>query len=359
MILFSCQSKTTEQDEVDNNTIEISKAQFLSENMSVGTAIKMEMEEKISFSGKIVSISNAGLVKISAPVEGIVMDINVQAGQELNANNTILKIGGSALIDLQQELAISSAKMKQLKANFNRAKQLFDENINTENDYLIAESNYKSELANYSGLKLKLENIGLNISNIENGKYASTYNIKTPIAGQVSQINCSKGQFISAEHEIAEVVNKDKIELKLSLFEKDFAKISKGQIVVFRSINDTKQNSNATISRIGNTLNSKSNTFDCYATIDKNNTASYAINHLVSGEVIIASDSAFAVPQTAVLSAGNKKYVFVVLSDDEHGYRFEKADVKTGKVDKNFIELIDFSADKLILLNGTYNIGLE
>jgi hypothetical protein len=37
----------------------------------------------------------------------------------------------------------------------------------------------------------------------------------------------------------------------------------------------------------------------------------------------------------------------------------ERVDVKTGMVDKNFIELIDFSADKPILLNGTYNIGLE
>jgi len=345
--------------EAENNFIEISKEQFLSEKMSVGTPMKIAMEESISFTGKVVSKLNGGLVKISAPVEGIVMDIHIQTGQEVKINEALLEIGGSAIIDLQQEFATSSAKIKQLKANFDRAKKLYEENINTENDFMLAESNYKSELANYVALKLKLQNIGLSILNIDNGKYASTYKLKTPINGQVSQITCLEGQFITAEHEIAEVVNKDRIELKLAFFEKDFSKITKGQKVIFRSMNETEQSTNAIINRIGNKLNTNSNTFDCYATINKENAVSYAINQLVSGEVIVATDSVFAVPQTSVLSSGNKKYVIIVVSEDENGYRLEKVDVKTGKADKNYIELIDFMKDIAIIINGTYNIGIE
>ena len=203
--LLSCNNKTSEDNETENNFIEITKEQFLSEKMAIGTPKKIAIEERISFTGKVVPKLNGGSVIINAPVEGIVMDIHVQPGQDIRLNETLFEIGGSAVIDLQQEFASSSAKIKQLQANFNRAKELYKENINTENDFMLAESLYKSELANYNALKLKLQNIGLNTSNIENGNYAATYRIKAPINGQISQITCVKGQFISAEHQIAEV----------------------------------------------------------------------------------------------------------------------------------------------------------
>lgn len=358
LLLLSCKNPVPEDNEVDNNLIEISKEQFLSEKMSIGIPQKIAMEERISFTGKVVSMLN-GVVKISAPVEGIVKDINVQTSQIIKANEVLLEIGGSALIDLQQEFATSSAKMKQLKANFDRSKQLYEENINTENEFMLAESRYKSELANYSALELKIQNIGLSISDIKNGKYADAYSLKSPISGQVSQIQCLEGQFITSEYEIAEVVNKDKIELKMAFFEKDFLKIKKGQKVIFKSMEETEEPDITTINRIENRLSDKSNTFNCYATIDKANTAYYAINQLVIGEVIVAADSVFAVPKTAVLSSGNKKYVLLVVGEDDNGYSLEKVDVKTGKTNKNYIELIDFMKDKPILISGTYNIEME
>jgi cobalt-zinc-cadmium efflux system membrane fusion protein len=357
--LLSCNNKTSEDNETENNFIEITKEQFLSEKMAIGTPKKIAIEERISFTGKVVPKLNGGSVIINAPVEGIVMDIHVQPGQDIRLNETLFEIGGSAVIDLQQEFASSSAKIKQLQANFNRAKELYKENINTENDFMLAESLYKSELANYNALKLKLQNIGLNTSNIENGNYAATYRIKAPINGQISQITCVKGQFISAEHQIAEVVNKNIIELKLAFFEKDFSKITKGQKVKFRSLNQTEQNSNAIIDRIGNKLNINSNTFDCYAKIDEENTTSYAINQLIRGEVILTSDSVFAVPQTAVLSSGNQKYVFIVVSENEKVYRLEKVNIKIGKTDKKHVELIDFEKDNQIIIDGAYNLVME
>ena len=88
----------------------------------------------------------------------------------------------------------------------------------------MAESEYKSELANYNALKLKLQDIGLNISEIEKGNFVPTYGLKSSINGQITLMNCTLGQFLIPENEIAEVADKDKVELRLDIFEKRLPK---------------------------------------------------------------------------------------------------------------------------------------
>ena len=358
MLFLSCKNEQSEQQESVSNYIEITKEQFLSENMTIGTPEKIVLEERVYFTGKIVPTVN-GIAKINAPVEGIVTEINIFNGQNIQVNEPILEIGGNALMELQQEFAISSSKIKQLQSNYERAKSLYNENIKTENEYLLAESAYKSELATYTLLKHRLQQIGLNISNIDKGNYALSYSIKSPIRGQVSQLNVLLGQYINRENEIAEVVNKNKAELQLSFFENDVSKIARGQKVVFGSMNNNGFDGVGVISRTGIILNPKSNTIDCYAAIDKARSAYFTVNQLVNGEVIVATDSVIALPQNAVLSSGNKKYVVLIAGENEKGYQLKITEVKTGKSDKNNIELIDFNTDKIILLNGAQSIGID
>ena len=357
-VLFSCNNKPTEEKLAENSLIEITKAQFQSEGMVFGTPQRVAMDERIAFTGKITSGLN-GVTRVSAPVEGIIKIIHIQQGQAVKANHALLEIGGSALLDLQQAFTSSSARIKLLKSDYERVKTLYAENIKTENEYMLAESNYKTELANFSTLKLKLQNIRLNIADIENGTYASTYCITTPIEGIISLINYYPGQYVNPEQEIVEVVNKGNMELQLALFEKDYSKIAPGQKVVFRSMGQTAQDAMATISRVGGILRTNSNTIECFATISKTNTTPFAINQQVSGEVVLASNLALAVPQTAILSSGKNDYVLVKATEETESYMFQKFKVKTGKVYNGFVELIDAPADMIILTSGIYNISLE
>ena len=268
LLISACNNKQTAEEESDNNRVDITKEQFVAENMLAGLPTKVAIEERIHFTGKIAPAIN-GVVKINAPVEGIVKVIKAQEGESIGANETLCTIGGFVLIELQQQFATSAAKLKQLEANFERAKLLYNDDIKTESEYLLIESDYKSELANYTALKLKLEYIGLDIANIENGKYASEYSIKCPVDGQLSQLNIETGQYVNQENMIAELVNKDKVELQMYFFENDFSKIRKAQKVVFGSIADASYNAKAIVTRTGSKLSDNSNTVTCYASIDK------------------------------------------------------------------------------------------
>ena len=354
----SCKNATPEEKQADNDLIEITKEQFEAEKMAFGAPEQILMEDKISFTGKIVSSLN-GISKISAPVEGIIHALHVQIGQEVKSNQTLLEIGGSALVDLQQAYASSSAKIKQLKSDYERAKVLYTENIKSENELLLSESKYKAELANQKGLKTKLQYIGLNLSDIENGNYASTYCLKSPISGQISNLSVLSGQFIKSEHDIIEVVNKTNIELQLAFFEKDYSKVRKGQKVIFGNMNGKTPQATAVISRVGSKLRSGSNTFECYATINKGDKQSHAINQLVSGEAILASDSVSALPRTAIFTLGTSKYIIVKADESDGNYSLEKVKIEIGKSNKYFIEIKNAPKNKMVLTKGTYNISLE
>jgi cobalt-zinc-cadmium efflux system membrane fusion protein len=354
LAVVSCKHEAKNEPQTDESIVEISKEQFLAENMELGMVVQTEIKEKVAFTGKIIP-KISGVAKISVPVSGKIISVNIKEGQHINANEILLKVGGSELIDLQQAFASSSAKIKHLKSDYDKAKQLFEENIKTESEYMLAESNYKVEWANYSALKAKLQNIGLNLKNIEKGEYASQYSIKSPIAGQVSEMNIVSGQHVSSETEIVEIIDNNKIELHLTIFEKDFSKMLIGQIVQFWAIDNSTSKSLAKISRIGGKLNT--NTIDCFASIsDRTNT--YAINQIVNGEITVSSDSVPAIYKNAVFTIGNNHYILIKKSEVENKYKFEKKKIRTGKSSGDYIELLEM-VDEEILMNGTYNISIE
>ncbi len=359
ILLFSaCSKKTSETPEPENDFTKITMEQFQEGKMALGKPLKMAFENSFQISGKIVSRVD-GLAKISIPIEGFIKRIHVRKGQSVKSGEVLFEIEGSALIELQKAFAISSAKMPQLQSDFERIEQLFKENIKTESEFMIAESAYKTELANYSALKQNLENIHLSISDIENGNYASVYQIKSPIQGQVVDVQTTPGQYVSPQSSIAEIVDARKKHLQLLVFENDYSKIKSGQKVAFKTASEKGAYSTATITSIGKILNMQSKSFDCFAEISDTDKSKFIINQLVHGQVILNTDTVFALPQEAILKSGNNQFVFVKAREIGNELFLEKVKVRVGRSSKNHVELIDGPLNKQILISGAYHISSE
>ncbi len=355
-ILFSCGNEPEAETPTNNDLVEVTGEQFLSENMQLGTVQQVLMEERISFTGKIVP-DPQGIALINAPIEGFVRTINVRKGDYVSTNATIIEIGGNALIDLQQAFTASSARLRRFRADYERIKILYDDNISTEKEFVQAESDYKSELASYNGLRMKLQDIGLNISDIEKGNYVPVYSLKSPINGQVSMINCKQGQFLMPGNEIAEVADKGKVELRLDIFEKDYPKIASGKKVVFRSVDEMSQNISATITRVGNKIEAGSSAIECFASINPEDGVKFAINQLVSGEIIIEADSVPAIQQSALLTSGESKYILVKTGEGDGTITFRKVRVDDGRIFNDYVELLNLDIKDSIIISGTYNLN--
>ncbi len=358
LILGACTTTiSNEQENADNGFIKISKAQFLSEKMKMATADMLPFANKLHFTGTIVPSRN-GVAVLSAPVAGTIKNIQCNIGQSVNKGKALIEIAGYDIINLQKEYAESAALLQRLKVDYERAKILYSEKIGVQKDFVQTESAYKAELAMNKALKMKIENANLNAGAIAEGNFFSSYTLLAPITGSITQVDAIIGQSIDLKSELAKIVDETTFRLSIPIFGKDIHKIYKSQKVTFGFSDDKTISHYATISNVGKSINPVTKSVNCFAQLD--NQVSYVSNQFVEGNIILSTDSALAVPKSAMLKSENEYFILLFEKETEEEYVFKKEKISMERETKEYIELNGTvtNTDK-ILIKGIYNIVIE
>jgi membrane fusion protein, heavy metal efflux system len=357
VIIVSCKSKSEQIAESDSELIEITKAQFESENMVIGEAMLQPFKDVIHFTGTIIPAYD-GQAYVSLSIPGRITKIHCKPGQIINKASIMFDISGNEFVDMQKDFAESSAIVSRLKSDYLRAKELYNENIATQKDFTLAESNYLAENAKYMALKIKLESIGLDVSKIKKGEFYSSYTIKAPISGFVSSINASIGQYVEPQQKMAEIIDAQSFQLRLFVFENNINQIRIGQTVLFYLSGDKSEKYEATMNSVGKTIMSDSKSIECYASIAEPDNKNIVGNQFVEGEVYTVVDSVLSVPETAIIYSENDSYLLMYEKEVDSIYYFKKVKVNTGRKINKYVELTEqFPAGK-ILVDGIYNIQI-
>ena len=358
MIFFSCKNKQEESSNTDTGLIEITKAQFNSEKMEFGMPKLHPFNELVPFTGNIVP-SVKGLAQISLPLSGLINKIYCKPSQKVSKGTLLFEISGNEFIDIQKDFAESSAILKRLKSEFELVKELHSENIGTYKEFVLAESVYHAEQAKYNALKIKLENMGLDVSLVEKGEFLPTFSIKSPINGYVSSIDVTIGQFIDPQQKIAEIIDTRDYQLKLSVFENEINKVKVGQIVYYFINGNESERHPAKIKSVGKSFVKNTKSIDCYAEIENLNKINIVSNQYAEGEIITTVDSVFSLPQSAIIKSENESYVLMLEKEDETSYYLNKVLITTGRMNNNLVELIAPLLSGKIIISGIYNIQIE
>lgn len=359
LLATSCNSKSVEPTLVNSNDwIEINKSQFELENMELGEPELKPSSESIHFTGKIIP-SPKGIANISVTIAGVLQKINCNPGELIQKGQVLFEISGNEFIDMQRDFAGSAAALVRLKSEYERTKELLDENIGTQKELILAESSYKTELAKYAAINLKLEQIGLDVSKIENGNFYASYAVKSPINGYVANTYSSVGQYIEQQFILAEIIDINLLQLKFTIFENDINKLSAGQHIDFYLGGNKTISHNAKLTFIGKTINNNSKAIDCYAEIYNLAQENIVSNQFVEGEIIIGNDSMYSLPETAFVKLADEDYILNLENESDSSYFFSKISVKTGIKNNGYIELIDLQKINKVLVRGTYNIKID
>lgn len=253
---------------------------------------------------------------------------------------------------LQQEFAESAAAFQKAKADYERMKLLRAENIGAKKDYVSAESIYKSSLASYNALKARIHSLSINPSQIENGQMYASFPVVSPIDGYVTSSGVVVGQYVDMTDDITQIVNTDKLQLKLSIFEADIQKIQEGQRVRFYLNGQPENVLLGTINTVGKGINPETKSIDCIALIDESSKPGLVSNSYVEANVEVETNEAIALPTSAIQKIGNEYIAFVVESSDNQTYRLRKTLVKVGKSNSEYFEIldgIDTNSNKIVL----------
>ena len=355
--LSACTKSTEEPTQQESEFIEITESQFQSEKMKIGNLDSIKFNKSIFFTGKIVPNID-GFAQISIPLPGIVNKIFVKSGQIVNEKDVLFELTSNEFIDLQKNFAESSAKLHKLKNDYERIKELTNLNINAKKEFLTAESEYKSELANYNSLKIKLTSIGINTSKVADGIFMEKYQIKSPISGYINNINLSLGQYIDNNAVVANVVNSKNLQLKMNVYEKDLSFVQIGQEVIYKLNNNTNTNYKAVIKSIEKSINNETNAINVFANFSDDN-QNYFVNQYVEGKIITNPYFSLALPEGSLLKYDDEDFVLVLDRKENDVYFFKKIKVNIGGRNGNYVEIISPTNLKDILIEGAYNISIE
>ncbi|WP_426431751.1 efflux RND transporter periplasmic adaptor subunit [Winogradskyella sp. HB-48] len=357
LIFLACGNKENNTETVENttnnsNVITVTKAQFESENMVLDTLKILDFSTGIAVTGMIdVPPKNKSI--ISTFIGGYITNTPLLVGDKVKKGQLLVSLQNPEYVEIQQNYLEVASQLNYLKAEFDRQKTLFDEEITSEKNYLKAQSTYKSSLATYNGLKKKLQMMNISPNAVEQGQITSTVNLYAPINGNVTKVNVSNGAYVAPNDVILEIVDIDHIHLELSVFEKDIMHIKKGQNIEFKIPEASEKIFEAEVHLVGTTIDETTRRVKVHGHVDKD-LANFIVGMFVEAKIITHSRTGVGLPNEAIISENKNNYVLVLDETSTDGYQFKKLKVNIGQQDENATEILNPKTlqNKQILVKG-------
>jgi cobalt-zinc-cadmium efflux system membrane fusion protein len=340
--------------ETQTDSMSVTKSELTSEDYELGKLTKINFGESIRVNGMIdVPAQNKSV--ISHFMGGYIDQTPLILGDKVSKGQFLVSIQNPEFIKMQQEYLQQSEQLVFLKAEYDRKKQLFEEKITSKKKYLLAQSTYKSLLAQHVGLKKILQLLHINPEEIDVQNPVSKVTIYSPIEGYVTKVNANHGSHVSANDAILEIVNTDHIHLELNVFEKDVMKVKKGQKIKFQIPESSTQVFDANVHLVGSIVDETSRRVKVHAHVASQH--KFIVGMYVNATIHLANDLAYALPKRAIKNDDQGTFVLVVEEENKELIVFQKKYVALGKQNETYVEILkpESLMDDKILLNDSLN----
>lgn len=358
MLIVACgnnkNKEYSEETKEETDELVITKHQFEGEKMELGTLSEHNFNTIIKASG-MIDVPSHNQSNISTFVGGYVTKTPLLIGDEVKKGQFLVALENIEYVEIQQQYLEIGEQLNYLKSEFTRQKTLYDEKITSQKNFLKSESDYKSNLAHYNGLKKKLQMMNINPATVENGTITSSINLYAPIDGFVTKINVSNGTYVSPSDIILEIIDTDHIHLELSVFERDVLKIKKGQEIDFRIPEASDSVYKAEVHLVGNAIDMANKRVTVHGHIDDHHTG-FLVGMFAEAEIVVGSTKGMALPKTAVIQVDDDYFALVLDNETSNEFHFTKVKLELGLQTEDVVEVLNAVSlnDKKIVVKGTY-----
>lgn len=151
-------------------------------------------------------------VQANPQAQGVITAIKVKVGDHVTAGETLVQLDNSVL---KQNIAQAETQATLMKTIYDRQKNLWDQKIGTEVQFLQAQANLQSAQKQVASLR----------------QQADLYRIVSPINGVVDQMDLKLGQAAAPGSTSIRIVNTDYLKVKANVPESYAASIHQGDMV--------------------------------------------------------------------------------------------------------------------------------
>ncbi len=360
LFLYSCGNVPNKEgtDSVKENLIQVTKDQFESGGLQIAEVTDQYFTEEVKCNGYITAPINA-IAQISPPISGVIEKIYFDLNDYVRKGQSICELSSNEFMILQHDFAETSARLIKLKADYERIKILYNEDIGAKKEYISAESEYKVVQAKYLATKMRLERLGLDISKIEEGIFYNTFPVVAPISGYLIRHHISLGQYSDALKILAEIVDVNQLQLQLSVFENDITKLKASQTIRFTSTKEPELTHLATLTTIGRAVIPESKTIQCIAKINPEKGNNFINQSYIEAVISVDQKLAKALPNDALIKQGKDFYVMSVDKYENSIYFLRKLKVAVGRISNQYTEILDVTPGLKVISKGAYFFNAE
>jgi membrane fusion protein (multidrug efflux system) len=325
----SLQADITKIDEV-LNTLEVKKDEAL---VSVLTVKDTVFNHYLEIQGNVDTNEN---VLIQPEMPGTLVSLNVKAGQRVAKGQILGRVDDAGM---SQQLASLQNQYALAKTNFDRQKNLWNQKIGSEMQYLQAQTNMVSAQRGVAQMKAQL----------------SKTLIKAPFSGTIDEVFVERGQVVAASPQgLMRIVNLGNMYVSTTVPENYIGKIKVGTTVdVFLSALG-KTYAKEKYAKLANFINPSNRSFGIEVSVP-NPDGLLRPNQVAKLKIIDYSNkTAIVVPSTIIQKDANgDQYVYLVTQINGKTGIAKKALVKTGQSSNNSTEILGgITPQDVIVLDG-------
>lgn len=324
IILSSCKNKQIDEEHEHEhkhehtNFVQLNKEQQKNLNLKLGHFQMRNLTNVVRINGEL-KISPENIAEVSAIMNGKIKQIKIFSGNKVNKGQILAVLEHPDFIKLQEDFAQISNNLEYLEQEYNRQKQLFENNVGAGKDFQRAKTEYKNALSRYQALKSRLQMINISPEDVENGKISSAVNIISPINGFVTEIFVKLGSYVNIGDKMFEISDNSKIHADFNVFEKDLQYVNKGSIIHFTVSNIAGKEYTAEVFAIEKHFDKQNRSVIIHSEI-KNKSNELLPGMFISGHLHSNQKYLKTLPEEAVVKDGGKYFIFIV---DNHKHEEE------------------------------------
>ncbi|QSE98213.1 efflux RND transporter periplasmic adaptor subunit [Fulvivirga lutea] len=262
---ISCADKQTQPDQMDQVDSSIAK---VSEGSKANIEPLENVEEKRIQVRGFIEVPPENRAIISAYYGGYVKSLSLLNGQHVKKGDYLFSLTNPEYLKMQQEYLAAKENFEFLQSDYNRQKELANENIASGKSFSKVEADFRSAKSKYQAVREQMKLLNVNINKLEEGDFFPTVNIYSPISGMISKININSGQYLDEKVPAVEIVNTGHLHLELEVYERDIAKLKKGQSINFAVPEYSSASLQASVYLINSIIDSERRTASIHAHIE-------------------------------------------------------------------------------------------
>jgi RND family efflux transporter MFP subunit len=264
-----------------------STANVKSKEVAVVELTTRKFDHFFQTQGKVESEND---ILVSAKSMGVITQVYVNEGDQVSKGQTLAQIDNSIIVSSIESM---KSQLELATSVYDRQKNLWDQKIGTEVQFLQAKTGKESLERQLDALKEQNENT----------------KIKSPITGSVDQVVVKVGENIAPGMPALRVVNTSNLKLIASVSEAYVTDIKKGNKVLI-NIPELKKEIQAQVSFVGRTIDPLSRTFNVEVKLPSE--ANLRPNMTATVKVVFRTESsAVVIPVNVVQDINNEKVVYV------------------------------------------------